>query len=109
MAISSCWACLNKAQVVLCTASNAGRKSLRTFQPEIVLVEDASPITEQTSLISIMRNYSNLTKVILSGDTRQLPPTVLSAGQNECYNADKMSLFERMLDSGVSTVSLRVQ
>ncbi|KAJ5805202.1 hypothetical protein N7474_011089 [Penicillium riverlandense] len=100
---------LKKAKVVLCTASTAGRKSLCSFQPEIVLVEEASQITEQTCLIPIMRNYANLTKVILSGDKRQLPPIVLSAGQNECYNADKMSLFERMLDSGVSTVSLRVQ
>jgi hypothetical protein len=73
--------------VVLCTASAAGRKSLRTFQPEIVLVEEASQITEQTCLISIMRNYSNFIKVILSGDKRQLPPTVLSAGQNGYYNA----------------------
>ncbi|KAJ5169045.1 uncharacterized protein N7482_004639 [Penicillium canariense] len=100
---------LSRAKVVLCTASTTGRKSLRTFKPEIVLIEEASQIIETTCLIAIMRNYSKLQKVLLSGDRQQLPPTVISAGKNECFPSHRMSLFERMLQTGVPTVQLSTQ
>ncbi|KAJ5800710.1 uncharacterized protein N7518_002778 [Penicillium psychrosexuale] len=100
---------LSRAKVVLCTASTAGRKSLRTFKPQIVLIEEASQIIEPTCLIAVMRNYSKLQKVILSGDRQQLPPVVISAGKNECFPSDRMSLFERMLQTGCSTVQLNTQ
>ncbi|RWQ91668.1 ATP-dependent helicase NAM7, partial [Paecilomyces variotii] len=100
---------LGHAKIILCTASTASRKSLRGFRPEFVLVEEASQMPESTCLNAISRYISNLKKVILSGDIAQLPPTVTSLHMNEAYSSEKVSLFQRMLQSGVPDVQLAVQ
>ncbi|KAJ9254366.1 hypothetical protein DTO207G8_3557 [Paecilomyces variotii] len=100
---------LGHAKIILCTASTASRKSLRYFRPAFVLVEEASQIPESTCLNAISRYISSLRKVILSGDVAQLPPTVISLNMNEAYSSEKVSLLQRMLQSGVPDVQLTVQ
>ncbi|KGO58028.1 hypothetical protein PEX2_084670 [Penicillium expansum] len=100
---------LKNAKIVLCTASTAGRKALRGFRPSYLIVEEASQMVESQALNGIMRNLNGLKKVILSGDTAQLPPTVISRGSNECFNTEQVSLFERMIQTGHPHTQLRTQ
>jgi hypothetical protein len=100
---------LKQARVVFCTADTAGRHILRGFRPHVVLIEEASQIAETLCLVPIMSNYSSLYRVILSGDTAQLPPTVLSRNKNECFQAEQLSLFERLILSGHPDTRLQVQ
>ncbi|KAJ5826300.1 hypothetical protein N7474_003438 [Penicillium riverlandense] len=100
---------LEKAKVVLCTASTAGRGILRTFKPAYVLVEEASQLSEAECLNGIMAGVPSLQKIVLSGDKQQLPPTVISKNRNECYFWEKESLFERLIRSGHPHVELNVQ
>jgi regulator of nonsense transcripts 1 len=66
-------------------------------------------MVESQALNGIMRNLKGLKKVILSGDTAQLPPTVISSLSNECYNTERVSLFERLIQTGHPHVQLEVQ
>lgn len=100
---------LSNAKIVLCTASTAGRKTLSSLKPAYVIAEEASQMTEATCLNGIIRYYSSLKKVILSGDNAQLPPTVTSLNANEFFESEKMSLFERLILSGHSAVRLQLQ
>jgi hypothetical protein len=100
---------MKNAKIVLCTASTAGRKALRSFRPSYLIVEDASQMVESQALNGIMRNLNGLKKVILSGDTAQLPPTVTSRGSNECFNTEQLSLLERMIQTGHPHTQLRTQ
>ena len=45
----------------------------------------------------------------MSGDVAQLPPTVTSMNQNEYYESERLSLFERLIRCGWSHVMLRTQ
>ncbi|KAJ5774538.1 hypothetical protein N7457_009434 [Penicillium paradoxum] len=100
---------LKNAKIVLCTASTAGRKALRGFRPSYLIIEEASQMVESQALNGIMRNLNGLKKVILSGDTAQLAPTVISRGSNECFNTEQVSLFERMIRTGHPHTQLRTQ
>ncbi|CAG8929996.1 unnamed protein product [Penicillium salamii] len=86
---------LAKARIVLCTASTAGRKVLRAFQPYYLAIEEASQMVEWQTLNAVIRNINTLRKVVLSGDMAQLPPTVISTGSNECDNFEVVSFFEQ--------------
>lgn len=100
---------LKQARVMFCTATTAGRHILRGFRPQIVLIEEASQIPEILCLVPITSSYSSLYRVVLSGDTAQLPLTVLSRNKNECFQAEQLSLFERMILSGHPDTRLQVQ
>ncbi|XRM47494.1 hypothetical protein ABZX51_010465 [Aspergillus tubingensis] len=100
---------LEQANIVLCTASTAGRKALRRFCPRIVIVEEATQITESTAISPLIRFYPSIRKVIMSGDIAQLPPTVTSVSQNEAYNSECLSLFERLHTTGVRHILLARQ
>ncbi|GJP87676.1 P-loop containing nucleoside triphosphate hydrolase protein [Aspergillus niger] len=100
---------LEQASIVLCTASTAGRKALRRFCPKIIIVEEATQISEGTAISPLIRFYPSVKKVILSGDVAQLPPTVTSVSRNEAYNSERLSLFERLLATGVRQILLARQ
>lgn len=100
---------LEDARLVFCTASTAGRKALRRFQPSYLIVEGASQMVESQTLNAIMPNYSSLKKVVLTGDLAQLAPTVLSVGNSECSNLEQVSFFERMIKTGYPYIQLNLQ
>ncbi|KAE8381602.1 AAA domain-containing protein [Aspergillus bertholletiae] len=79
---------LQKARIVLCTATTAGRKVLRGLCPLTVIVEEASQLTESTVIISILES------------------TVTSMDANEFYDCEKLSFFARLLTQGVPDVKL---
>ncbi len=61
-----------------------------------LIIDEASQATEPSTLIPLL---TNVRKMILVGDHKQLQPTVMSSIANQTkYNR---SLFERMADLGV--------
>ena len=100
---------LKHAKIVFCTAQTAGRRILKLFRAQRVIVEEAGQLDEPNTLNSFVRSYSTLRKVILSGDEFQLPPTVISHNLNEAALYRKVSLLERLVNSGVEVIELNVQ
>ncbi|KAJ5568839.1 hypothetical protein N7450_011325 [Penicillium hetheringtonii] len=99
----------SRAKLIFCTASKAGRASPRKFNPSFLLVEEASQITELVTLIPMGFHLASLRKIILSGDIAQLPPTVVSEFENEYASSEKVSLFERLIKSGLPEICLTAQ
>ncbi len=89
---------LSAAEVVCSTNSTAGSDLLgdRTF--DVVVVDEATQATEPSCLIPITRGR----RVVLAGDHRQLPPTVLSREAERRGLA--RSLFERLAGSAAEEV-----
>jgi len=81
---------LDAADVVCSTNSTAGSDFLadRTF--DVVVIDEATQASEPSCLIPITRGR----RVVLAGDHRQLPPTILSREAEEGGLA--RTLFERM-------------
>lgn len=100
---------LKHAKIILVTASTAGRKTLRGFRANRVLIDEAGQLTEGDALNPIIRNFSALRKVILVGDRCQLPPTVPSKDTNEFYPEHVRSMLARLEDTGMPVTMLDVQ
>ncbi|MBX5482373.1 MAG: AAA family ATPase [Myxococcaceae bacterium] len=85
-------AVLEGAQVICATLSmlDGGLLSGETF--DLALVDEATQAIEPLALLAFLR----APKVILAGDHRQLPPTVLS--EEAAARGLARSLFERLLD-----------
>ena len=62
---------LNAAQVVAATCTSAGDSSLKGMDFTFVIIDEATKVTEPTSLISLVHGCQRLT---LIGDPEQLPP-----------------------------------
>lgn len=95
---------LEDADLVFSTLFSAGTKELLNKQFDYVIVEEASQITEMTSLIPFQFKAVN---VILVGDHKQLSPTVFSASASDC-KYDR-SLFERLMLGGTKVDMLLIQ
>ena len=68
---------LARARIVFCTLSSAGRPVLREagFRPDVLLVDEAAQSVEPEALIPLALGPRH---VLLAGDPRQLPATLLS-------------------------------
>jgi predicted DNA helicase len=82
--------CISKASVICTTNTNANSKYLDNIEFDLVLIDEAGQSTEPSCLIPISKSK----KVILVGDHKQLPPTILSNEAKEL----SVSLFERMMN-----------
>lgn len=80
---------LKSASVICTTNTNASSEYLANITFDLVLIDEAAQSTEPSCLIPISKSK----KVILVGDHKQLPPTILSENAKEL----SISLFERML------------
>ena len=70
---------VNDADIVFCTLSAAGRRSLADLVPFTTLVIDESAqATEAESLIPLRHMDQTSSRFLLVGDPKQLPATVLS-------------------------------
>ncbi|MDZ7850460.1 MAG: AAA domain-containing protein [Halodesulfurarchaeum sp.] len=81
-------AALESAPVVAATTSTCGSRVMRSQSFDVVVVDEASQLTEPDTLAAINRGD----RFVLVGDHRQLPPVVQSAADLET------SLFERLID-----------
>ncbi len=81
-------AALDSASVVAATTASCGSRVMRSQSFDVVVVDEASQLTEPDTLAAINRGD----RFVLVGDHRQLPPVVQSADGLET------SLFERLID-----------
>lgn len=79
---------LTKSDIIVTTNSMAGIDALEDFKFDVCVMDECSQSMEPSSLIPIVKSR----KVIMAGDHKQLPPTVLSEEKEL-----KKTLFERMI------------
>ncbi len=95
---------LSGAEVLCTTNIGAGHFTLQDRKFPIVLIDEATQASEPSSLVPIVKGARQL---ILVGDHRQLPPTVIS--QNAEDGGLKIPLFERLIDNGIPSHMLTTQ
>ena len=82
---------IKRAQVVCTTNSTAGSEILEGYEFDRVIIDEATQSVEPSCLIPLIKGK----KLVMAGDHKQLPPTVLS---QEAQEALSYTLFERLID-----------
>jgi superfamily I DNA and/or RNA helicase len=95
---------LDSAEVVCATTIGSGHHILGDRKFPIVLIDEATQASEPSSLVPIIRGCRQL---ILVGDHRQLPPTVIS--ERAEVGGLNQSLFERLNKCGIPAHMLTTQ
>ena len=88
---------LDRAQVLCCTCIGSGHDLLDGRRFSRVLIDEATQATEPASLVPLVKGSR---QIVLVGDHRQLPPTVISR-RAEKGGLDR-SLFERLVEMGIA-------
>ncbi|KAH8101747.1 P-loop containing nucleoside triphosphate hydrolase protein [Cristinia sonorae] len=70
---------LSESQIVLATCHSAGGRQLRKQSFDVAIIDEATQAFEAVCWIPILKAK----KLIIAGDPKQLPPTVLSAPKRE--------------------------
>lgn len=81
---------LEEAEVVVTTNVSAGSEFLTGYSFDLVVIDEGSQATEPAALIPLVRGQ----KLVMSGDHKQLPPTILSL---EAQPILSRTLFERLI------------
>ena len=84
---------LNQADVLCATTTGLDSEILGTRRFDLAVIDEACQSTEPGCWIPLLR----CERVVLAGDHRQLPPTVLSA--DAAAQGFGVSLFERLADA----------
>ncbi|MBC89014.1 MAG: hypothetical protein CMB12_07060 [Euryarchaeota archaeon] len=95
---------LNTATVICATCIGSGHDVLDGRRFPRVLIDEATQATEPATLVPIVRGCRQL---VLVGDHRQLPPTVISRRAEN--GGLGISLFDRMRELGVDSIMLEEQ
>ena len=97
------WAVRN-AQAVCATCSGSGSDFLDRINFSAVMLDEASQVTEPMSLVPLANGCQQL---VLVGDHKQLPPTVVSRDAE--LAGMTLSLFDRLIRAGVQPYLLDTQ
>ncbi len=95
---------LDRCQVLCCTCIGSGHDLLDGRRFSRVLIDEATQATEPASLVPIVRGSR---QIVLIGDHKQLPPTVISKRAED--GGLSRSLFERLIDMGIEPKLLTTQ
>ena len=95
---------LDSAEVICSTTIGAGHHVLGDRKFPIVLIDEATQASEPSALVPIIRGCRQL---ILVGDHKQLPPTVISDKAEK--GGLNQSLFERLNKCGIPAHMLTTQ
>ena len=95
---------LDRAQVLCCTCIGSGHELLDGRRFSRVLIDEATQATEPATLVPIVKGAR---QVVLVGDHKQLPPTVISRRAEN--GGLSRSLFERLVDMGIKPLLLSTQ
>ena len=95
---------LDQAQVLCCTCIGVGHQLLDGRKFTRVLLDEATQATEPASLVPLVRGAR---QIVLVGDHRQLPPTVISRRAEN--GGLRRSLFERLVAMGIEPMLLDTQ
>ena len=92
------------ADVIICTNVSSSNEFLKTISFPFVIIDECSQATELSTLIPLLHHCEQL---VLIGDHKQLPPTIISSeaiklGLNK-------SLFERLYEFGINSCQLEIQ
>ena len=82
---------LDRAEVVCSTNSTAGSEALMGKRFDVCVIDECTQSTEPSCLIPAIKSK----KIILAGDHKQLPPTILNGEANR--RGLSITLFERIL------------
>lgn len=94
---------LSEADVICSTNTTAGSDLLAGFEFDWICIDEATQSTEPSSLIPMTKG----SKLIMAGDHRQLPPTVLSDEAKREGLGE--TLFERMMDEWGNRISSQLE
>lgn len=96
----------------LTTAAGAGSPLLQDFHPVALIMDESSQIGEAEAVHPLAHAMTTkgrrLDRIMLIGDHLQLPPTVM-AERNPFAPQGRVSLMERLINSGVEPIVLREQ
>ncbi len=95
---------LNSAEVVCSTCIGVGHMILGKKKFSNVLIDEATQAIEPATWVPIMRGCRRL---VLVGDHRQLPPTVISRRAEK--DGLRLSMFERLVEIGLKPNMLKTQ
>lgn len=95
---------LDEAQVVVCTCANAGHRIMKGRRFPVLLIDEASQITEPVALIGLVKGVECC---VMAGDPQQLPPTVTS--KIALNMGLGQTLFARLAKRGLAMELLDVQ
>jgi hypothetical protein len=95
---------LRRAEVICATCAGAGSDILERFSFQACLIDEATQATEPATIVPLTKGCA---QVVLIGDQKQLPPTIISRDADAAGLGT--SLFERMLKSGIRAFMLKVQ
>ncbi|CAG9464879.1 unnamed protein product [Pedinophyceae sp. YPF-701] len=95
---------LGRAEVVAATCAGAADPALSGMLFRMVVVDEATQIVEPSCIIPLVRGAEC---VVMAGDPRQLPPTVVSGEAAKLGLGE--TLFERLGDAGLAPLLLRTQ
>ncbi len=84
--------------------AGAGSDILERFSFEACLIDEATQATEPATIVPLTKGCR---QVVLIGDQKQLPPTIISREADAAGLGT--SLFERMLQRGIRAFMLKVQ
>ena len=92
------------SEVIICTNVGSSNEFLKTISFPFVIIDECSQATELSTLIPLLHHCEQL---VLIGDHKQLPPTVISNEANK-LGLNK-SLFERLYEFGINSCQLEIQ
>ena len=95
---------IGEAEVLCTTNIGAGHFTLSNRRFPVILIDEATQASEPSSLVPIVKGCKQL---ILVGDHKQLPPTIISLAAEE--GGLGIPLFERLLQNGLSAHMLTTQ
>jgi hypothetical protein len=101
---------VGRAMLVFSTAAAASGVLFERFAPNAMIMDEASQFIEARAVFPILQAMSKnrLERILLIGDDKQLPPTLM-APRNPFHATGVVSLFERLIKTGVAPVALREQ
>ena len=95
---------IDDAEIIVATCIGVAHKSIANRRFPIVLIDEATQATEPATMVPIIRGARQL---ILIGDHKQLPPTIISKRAEDLGLV--RSLFERLVDAGLTPFILKTQ
>lgn len=95
---------IEQYNVICATMVSSSNELLKNIEFRKVICDEATQSKEITNLIPLLNNVDQL---VLIGDHKQLPAVVVS--QKAIDNGLAVSLFERLIKSGVSSHLLNIQ
>ena len=95
---------LDGAQVLCCTCIGSGHELLDGRRFPRILIDEATQATEPSALVPLSKGAR---QVVLIGDHKQLPPTVISRRAE--LGGLARSLFERLIEMGIEPRILTTQ